>query len=184
MVVCTLASVGMYGAGHEPVPNGELDSGLSAMFRLIDGVRLVTNDLVRDAPEQPVTAQTIADYAERHAVFHGPHGVCAGPPALINEYLQVLTGAAPAPIEAQPDIAARLGELDAALDYGLLGQRVESAVRFLGATQGLLHERLRAAFAGHLRAPRCKSSWRRRSTSRTTRCSGTTSHSPRPTSAR
>ncbi|NTX62664.1 hypothetical protein HUA74_18615 [Myxococcus sp. CA051A] len=151
MVVCTLASVGyVMVRGNQPVPNGELDSGLAAMFRLIDGVRLVTNDLVRDAPEQPVTVQTIVDYAERHAVFNGPHGVCAGPPALINEYMQVLTGVAPAPIEAQPDIAARLGDLDAAIDYGLLGQRVEAVVRFLGASQGLLHERLRAAFAGHL----------------------------------
>ncbi|GEN09070.1 hypothetical protein SAMN05443572_105327 [Myxococcus fulvus] len=150
-VVCTLASVGyVLVRGVDPARNGELDSGLSAMFRLIDGVRLVTNDLVREAPEQPVTAQTIMDYAERHAVFHGPHGVCAGPPALINEYMQVMTGATPAPIDVQPDIAARLGDLDAALDYGLLGQRVESVVRFLGASQGLLHERLRAAFAGHL----------------------------------
>ncbi len=151
IAVCTLASVGyVMVRGVNPVPNGQLDSGLAAMFRLIDGVRLVTNDLVRGTPEMPVTAQTIADYAERHAVYHGPHGVCAGPPALIDEYLRVLTGEARAPIDVEPNVATRLGDLEAAVDYGLIGQRVESVIRFLGASHGLLHERLRAAFAGHL----------------------------------
>jgi len=151
IAVCTLASVGyVMVRGEDPVPNGQLDTGLAAVFRLIDGVRLVTNDLVRDTPEMPVTAQTIADYAERHAVYHGRHGVCAGPPALIDEYLRVLTGEARAPIDVEPNVATRLGDLQAAIDYGLIGQRVESIVRFLGASHGLLHERLRAAFAGHL----------------------------------
>ena len=151
IAVCTLASVGyVMVRGVNPVPNGQLDGGLAAMFRLVDGVRLVTNDLVRGTPEMPVTAQTIAEYAEHHAVYRGPHGVCAGPPALIDEYLRVLTGEAPAPIDVEPNVATRLGDLEAALDYGLLGQRVESVVRFLGASHGLLHERLREVFAGHL----------------------------------
>lgn len=160
IAVCTLASVGyVMVRGVAPVPNGQLDSGLAAMFRLVDGVRLVTNDLVRalvdsQGCEVPVSAQAIADYAERHGVFHGPHGVCAGPPALIDEYLRVLLGEEAAPIQAEPDVAARLGDLEAAIDYGLLGQRIESVVRFFGASQGLLHERLRVAFDGHL--PRTK----------------------------
>jgi hypothetical protein len=148
--VCTLSSVGyVMVRGDSPVPNGQLDGGLAAMFRLVDGVRLVTNDLVRDAPDMPVNAQSIADYAERHAVYRGSHGVCAGPPALIDEYLRVLTGEAAAPIDVEPTVATRLGDIEAAIDYGLFGQRVESVVRFLGASQGLLHERLRLAFSGH-----------------------------------
>ncbi len=149
--VCTLASVGyVMVRGVNPVPNGQLDGGLAAMFRLVDGVRLVTNDLVRDNPQMPVNAQFIADYAERHDVYRGSHGVCAGPPALIDEYLRVLTGEAAAPIDVEPNVASRLGDLEAAIDYGLLGQRVESVVRFLGASQGVLHEKLRAAFSGHV----------------------------------
>ena len=54
-----------------------------------------------------------------------------------------------APIQVEPSVAARLGDLEAAIDYGLLGQRIESVVRYLGASQGLLHDRLRVAFAGH-----------------------------------
>jgi hypothetical protein len=160
IAVCTLASVAyVMVRGVDPVPNGQLDGGLAAMFRLIDGVRLVTNDLVRALPsaqgcETPVTAHGIAEYADRNAVYRGAHGVCAGPPALIDEYLRVLLGEEAAPIQVEPDVAARLGDLEAAIDYGLLGQRIEAVVRFLGASQGLLHERLRAAFAGRL--PRTK----------------------------
>jgi hypothetical protein len=155
VAVCTLASVGyVLVRGVEPVPNGQLDGGLAAMFRLIDGVRLVTNDMVRAEAgargcESPVDARSVADWADRYAVYRGNHGVCAGPPALIDEYLRVLLGEASAPIQVEPTIAARVGDLEAAIDYGLLGQRIESVVRFLGASQGLLHERLREAYRGH-----------------------------------
>jgi hypothetical protein len=158
IAVGMLASVGyVMVRGIDPVPNGQLDAGLAAMFRLVDGVRLVTNDLVRSMVdgrgcEVAVTARSIAEYAERHGVYHGPHGVCAGPPALIDEYLRVLFGEEPAPIQAEPSVAARLGDIDAAIDYGLLGQRIESVVRFLGASQGLLHDQLRASVAGEARS--------------------------------
>lgn len=143
--------------GVDPVPNGQLDGGLAAMFRLIDGVRLVTNDILRASIgqhgcETPLDAFGINDWAERHGVYRGTWGVCAGPPGLIDEYLKTTLGQISAPIQVEPDIAARLGDLEAAIDYALLGQRVESVVRYFGASQGLLHERLRAAFAG--REPR------------------------------
>jgi hypothetical protein len=155
ITVCTLASVGyVMVRGVDPVPNGQLDGGLAAMFRLIDGVRLVTNDLVRALPdsqgcETPITAHEISAYADRHDAYRGQYGVCAGPPALIDEYLRVMFGEEAAPIQVEPDIAARLGDLEAAIDYGLLGQRIESVVRYLGASQALLHERLRVAYEGH-----------------------------------
>jgi hypothetical protein len=155
LAVCQLASVGyVLVRGSDPVPNGQLDGGLAAMFRLIDGVRLVTNDVLRDKAgahgcDRPLNAQGIAEHAERYSVYRGTYGVCAGPPGLIDEYLRVTLGEASAPIQVEPTVATRLGDLEAAIDYGLLGQRIESVVRFLGSSQGLLHERLRVAFAGH-----------------------------------
>jgi hypothetical protein len=155
VTVCQLAAVGyVLVRGVDPVPNGQLDGGLAAMFRLIDGVRLVTNEILRltagaHGCDRPITAQAISDHAERYGVYRGTYGVCAGPPGLIDEYLRVLLGEASAPIQVEPSAAARVGDLEAALDYGLLGQRVESVVRFLGASQGLLHERLRVTFEGH-----------------------------------
>lgn len=159
LTVCCLASVGyVLVRGTDPVANGQLDAGLAAMFRLIDGVRLVTTEWIRSSVdgsgcERPITAQGIADYAEQFSMYHGAHGVCAGPQALIDEYLRVLLGEARAPIQVEPSLAVRLGDLDAALDYGLLGQRIECLVRSLGARQGLLHERLRAAFSAEHTAP-------------------------------
>jgi hypothetical protein len=69
---------------------------------------------------------------------------------LIEEYLAVLLDGARAPIEAEPSLAARVGDLDAALDYGLHGQRIESLVRIFSGAQGLAHERLQKAFEGAL----------------------------------
>lgn len=152
LAVCMLASVGyVMVRGKDPSPNGQLDNGLSAIFRLVDGVRLVTTDMLHASTEgagchTPVGAQIIADYADHYSVYRGNHGVCSGPPALIDEYLRVLTGEAQAPIQAAPSLAERLGDLEAAIDYGLLGQRIECAVRFLGASQGLLQQRLRQAY--------------------------------------
>ena len=160
LAVGCLASVGyVMVRGENPVPNGELDSGLAAMFRLIDGVRIVTTELVRhDAAahgcDGPVDAAAIVDYAERYSLYTGIHGVCAGPQALIEEYMRVLLDGASAPIRAEPSLAARLGDQDAALDYGLRGQRVESVLRVFGGLQGLLHERLRRVFSAH--APETK----------------------------
>jgi hypothetical protein len=155
LAVCQLAAVGyVMVRGVDPVPNGQLDGGLAAMFRLIDGVRLVTTDVLRATAgglgcDAPASAQGIADHAERYGVYRGTFGVCAGPPGLIDEYLRVVLGETGAPIQAEPNVGARVGDLEAAIDYGLLGQRVESAVRTLGASHGLLHERLRVAFQGH-----------------------------------
>src|ERR1051325_9524181 len=155
LAVCQLASVAyVMVRGVDPVANGQLDGGLAAMSRLIDGVRLVTNDMLRGTPgeigcDKPLNAHGINEWAERYGVYRGTWGVCAGPPGLIDEYLRTTLGEAPAPIQVEPNVAARLGDLEAAIDYGLLGQRVESVVRYFGASQGLLHERLRAAFAGH-----------------------------------
>src|SRR5262245_13901322 len=92
-VICQLASTAyVMVRGVDPVPNGQLDGGLAAVFRLIDGVRLVTNDVLRDKPgvhgcDVPVNAQFIADWADRYSVYKGTWGVCAGPPGLIDEYL-------------------------------------------------------------------------------------------------
>jgi hypothetical protein len=160
LTVCCLASVGyVMVRGVDPVANGKLDPGLAAMFRLIDGVRLVTIEVVRTTAgehgcDRPVDAQSVADYAERYGAYHGSHGVCAGPQALIEEYLRVLLDGASAPIRAEPDLASRLGDLNAAIDYGLYGQRIESMIRIFGGSQGLLHDRLRRALKNH--APRMK----------------------------
>ena len=162
LAVSTLASVGyVMVRGVDPIANGELDAGLAAMFRLIDGVRLVTTEMMRATAsehgcDRPVAAQSIADYAERYAVYYGTHGVCAGPQALIDEYLRVLIEGASAPIQVEPDVAARVGDLErCARLWPPRPARFEAAIRVFGASQGLLHERLKGAFQSH-GAPRSR----------------------------
>lgn len=158
LAVTCLSTVGyVMVRGVDPVPNGQLDAGLAAMFRLIDGVRICTTHLVRDTAGQHscdrvVTGKVIHDYAEQNQLFNDKFGVCAGPQVLMDEYLGVLLDGNDAPIQVEPSLATRLGDLPAALDYGLHGLRIESMVRAYGALQGLLHERLRAAFEAHATA--------------------------------
>ena len=155
LAVGCLAAVGyVMTRGKDPVPNGQLDAGLAAMFRLVDGVRIVTTDLARGTAgthccDQPLNAKGVHEYAERYSLFNDVHGVCAGPTALIDEYLQVLLEGVAAPIKVEPDLASRVHDLDAALDYGLHGVRIEAIVRSFGALQGQLHERLRQACEKH-----------------------------------
>lgn len=153
LTVGILASVGyVMVRGVDPIENGKLDAGLAGMFRLSDGVRLVTTEVTRatagqHACDEPLDAQSVAAYAERNSSYGGVYGVCAGPPALIDEYLSVLLDGASAPIRIEPGLAARLGDLDAAIEYGLRGQRIEALMRAFGASQGLLHLQLKAALA-------------------------------------
>ena len=155
LAVTCLSTVGyVMVRGVDPIPNGQLDAGLAAMFRLIDGVRIATTTMVRDTAGQhscdrAVTGKIVHAYAEQNQLFNDRWGVCAGPQVLIDEYLGVLLDGNDAPIDVEPSLAARLGDLPAALDYGLHGLRIESIVRAFGAMQGLLHERLRLAFETH-----------------------------------
>jgi hypothetical protein len=124
------------------------------MFRIIDGIRIVTTELMRDTAgmhgcDRPLDGKGIHEYAERFSLFRDTHGVCAGPAALIDEYVQVLVGGGSAPIKVEPPLAARIGDLEAALDYGFFGIRIESMVRAFAALQARLHEQLRQAFAQH-----------------------------------
>ena len=79
LAVTCLATVGyVMVRGVDPVPNGELDAGLAAMFRLIDGVRICTTELVRDTAgqhgcERLVTGKSIHDYAEQNQLKTPPN---------------------------------------------------------------------------------------------------------------
>ena len=155
LAVSMLAAVGyVLVRGEETVPNGQLDAGLAASFRLIDGVRIVTTQVMRDAAgkqscDRPMNARGIADYAERNFLYMDKYGVCAGPQVLIDEYLSVLLEGVAAPIQVEPDIHARVGSVDTAIDYAMHGIRQESIVRTYGSAQGILHERMKEAFQKH-----------------------------------
>jgi hypothetical protein len=116
--------------GH--VENGRLHPALSSLFRVTDGLRMTTHHMLflptaeaTVTPDTPITSAEIYNYAERNYSFHSTHGVCAGPKAMIEEFLGVLIdGKATKESESvvlDAAVEAALQDLDAAFDYGLNG---------------------------------------------------------------
>lgn len=119
--------------GEAPVPNGALHASLSTLFKVVDGVRIVTLTLLL-APDQSATfdteldAEEVFEISERLALFLGPHGVCAGPEARIRELLDVLMGSAQVS-SAGESLDALVGEVDTAIDYAAAATQLECVVR-------------------------------------------------------
>ena len=123
---------------ERPVPNGALHPALSCLFRVTDGLRMTMHQMLfvpfgepTRAPDSPVDAAEIHDYAERNHSFHSEHGVCAGPRAMVEEFLAtILHGTASAdgfPVALDGEVADALSEIPAAMDYGLLGLKAYAA---------------------------------------------------------
>jgi hypothetical protein len=121
------------------VENGALHPALSSMFRVTDGLRMTTHQMLfvpvaeaTLAPESPVTSAQIYAYAERNFSFHSAHGVCAGPQAMIEEFLGVLvdggwTGDAAA-VVLDDGVETALADLETAFDYGLRGLQAHAVL--------------------------------------------------------
>jgi hypothetical protein len=121
------------------VASGGLHPVLSAMFRVTDGLRMTSHQMlfvpVAEAtlsPDTPVTAAQVHAYAERNESFHSTQGVCAGPTAMVEQFLRLL-------VEGVDDgkfagraldeaVEQALADLEPALDYGLLGLQAHAAI--------------------------------------------------------
>lgn len=121
------------------VPNGQLDPVLSAMFRVTDGLRMTTHQMlfvpVAEAtmsPDMQVSAAEIHAYAERNYSLHSAQGVCAGPTALIDQFLRVVVEGADreqfAAVQFAPAVQDALADMKPAFDYGLLGLQAFAVV--------------------------------------------------------
>lgn len=138
------------------VANGALHPALSSLFRVTDGVRMTMHQMLfipigepTTLPDAPVTAADILDYAERNYSFHSEHGVCAGPRAMMEEFLAVLLEGMPArngeSVVLDADVDAALADVEAAIDYGLLGLRAYAAVFSIWPVMTRAYEQLWAA---------------------------------------
>lgn len=138
------------------VPNGALHPALSSLFRVTDGVRMTMHQMLfipigepTTLPDAPVTAADILDYAERNYSFHSEHGVCAGPRAMMEEFLAVLLEGMPArnaeSVVLDAAVDAALADVEAAIDYGLLGLRAYAAVFSIWPVMTRAYEQLWAA---------------------------------------
>ncbi len=139
---------------HDRIENGQLHPVLSGMVRVTDGIRMTTTEMLytsesyepHRAPDAPLTGADIYAYAERNYLLHSMHGVCAGPKAMIDEFLAVLVdGRSPKSGEAvvlEPALHAMLNELDEAFDYGLYGLQSYAIVYSLWPAQRRSYEHL------------------------------------------
>lgn len=135
------------------VENGKLHPALSSLFRVTDGVRMTMHQMLfipigepTTQPDAPVAARDILDYAERNYSFHSEHGVCAGPRAMMEEFLAVLVDGVPARnsegVAFDPEVESALADVEAAIDYGLLGLQAYAAVFSLWPIMTRTYERL------------------------------------------
>jgi hypothetical protein len=132
-VVCALPAFELLNRGGAS-PQVPLHPVLSSMFRVTDGVRMTTHEMMFDVeatrrPDEVMTAAELYAHAERNGSLMGSTtGVCAGPRHMIEEYLAaVIDGIAPdryAAVEQAPEVQALLAQLTAAIDYGLIGMQV------------------------------------------------------------
>ncbi|MFY0565594.1 hypothetical protein ACN28E_17365 [Archangium lansingense] len=115
---------------NAPVPNGALDPVLSSMFRVTDGVRMMTSYLLlllenSMAYDAPMTAAELYRLTEQTNQFLSNRGVCAGPPHMVEEFFATLLDGKPV-AGAPSSTAAWDAELPAAMDYGMLGLQLYS----------------------------------------------------------
>lgn len=122
----------------DPVASGDLHPVLASIFRVTDGLRMATHQMMMVQgieplrhPSSVVTAAEIQAFAERNYAFHSETGVCAGPRILVAEFLATLLDGAFDDTSRDhvfpAEVAAALADADAAFDYGLHGLRVHAA---------------------------------------------------------
>jgi hypothetical protein len=138
------------GAGSPPRP---LHPILSSLFRITDGIRMTTHDMMFSVTrphraDEPLSAAQLYDHAEINATLIGDTGVCAGPRALIEEFLATaVDGIAPRGLEGVllPDeVTATLDELPRALEYGLHGMQTWPTSAVLALAISRCHEAIMA----------------------------------------
>jgi hypothetical protein len=133
-----------------PVENGRLDPVLSSLFRVVDGVRIVTLFLLF-LPERPLTydapmaAEKLHYLTERDNHLLSTRGVCAGPPNMIDEFFGALVDDKPLAKGRNPLPTEWAEALPAAIDYGLLGIQLYSVIFSLWGRMCATYERIRWA---------------------------------------
>lgn len=127
-----------------------LHPALSSLFRVTDGLRMATHQMMFipvgepvQPPDSPITAAAIFDYAERNYSFHSETGVCAGPSHMVREFLDaVLHGEEDRDLAFDPEVASALRDIDAAFDYGLHALQAHAALFRFWPTMARAYERL------------------------------------------
>jgi len=130
---------------------------LSSLFRITDGIRMTTHEMLflsnerTRFPYEPTSAEELHAFAERNGLFISSHGVCAGPRAMIDEFLTTVFSGKPedwdAGLAVAPEVEALMTELPAIVDYALLGFQTWCVTRSVWLAMSRADKALRALFA-------------------------------------
>jgi hypothetical protein len=139
----------MKGGGSTPQP--PLHPVLSSLFRISDGIRMATHLMLflseerTRSPEEPTTAADLHEFTERNGLFLAEYGVCAGPKALIDEFLATVFSGRPVDgeVELAPEVRNLLSHLPEATDYALLGLQSWAVTRSVWLAMSLAYKALR-----------------------------------------
>jgi hypothetical protein len=135
---------------RNPVRNGELDPVLSSLFRVVDGVRMVSAHML-DLYERPMVHDTpvgprdITFAAEREDQYRSGRGVCAGPPNMIDELVATLMDGKP--VDGPALEAPWVADIPLALDYALRGLQTYSTMMTVWVKMGLAYARIHEVLA-------------------------------------
>jgi hypothetical protein len=140
------------GGGASPLP--PLHPVLSSMFRITDGIRMTTHEMLflsdertRD-PSEAVTAEELYGFAERNGTFLSDAGVCAGPKAMIEEFLTTVFEGTPVQgseaLVLPAEVRDLMSQLPEATDYALLGLQSWAVSRSVWLAMSRAYKALRA----------------------------------------
>ena len=122
------------------VPNGAIPSAVSALFRTIDGTRMTSRHMML-AGEVPSrhdlvpTPESFFLHAEKESLLLSSTGVCAGPPAMIEQFLSEVMNVAPADDAPGEAPVAGWSDFPVALDYALAACELEAVADQLWLAQ-------------------------------------------------
>jgi hypothetical protein len=112
-------------------PQRPLHPVLSSLFRITDGIRMATNEMMASTarprrPDELMTGPELYERVEQTALFMSRTGVCAGPKPMIDEFLAVAVDGAPfeADVELPDEVRALLARLPDILDYAMYGLQI------------------------------------------------------------
>jgi hypothetical protein len=119
-----------------PMGNGEVPGSVSGLHKASIDIATGAQLMLIDDPRAPFERGSMLEFVERHGLFIGAAGVCAGPPLMVEELSRVLAGDGDAPAQSSEGAAAALGDLgglpayaDAILELTLARQMIGAHLR-------------------------------------------------------
>ena len=148
-------------------PREPLHPVLSSVFRITDGIRMTTHEMMflsderTRAPDEPVTAAELYGFAERNGSFLAEAGVCAGPKAMFDEFFATVFDGTAVPgadrLTLPGEVRRLLDQLPTAMDYALLGLQSWAVSRSVWLAMSRAYKALRTVFASAGRdTPLCR----------------------------